>query len=292
MASNCVRCGRKLGLLQRFSDDICSSCKVEVRREREAAETEARRGRETALAEYPKLLKRLWSEGVPIEEGRNALNALSRGGQLDEQDKRSLISRAFRTFSNDVLDDDILSADEEKRLLDMASLLGIEQERLETDFRDLLFRLVVARANDGRLPTLPDSKILLKKGEIAHISMQASLMKEVVKTEYHGGYAGVSFRIAKGVRFHTGGFRGKSVVVGTEIRPEDLGVITATSQRVVFTGQRRTVEIPYTKLINLEVFSDGMRFSSSNRKNTVLFKLESGEAMAAVVNAAAQETFA
>ena len=42
-------------------------------------------------------------------------------------------------------------------------------------------------------------------------------MKEVIDREFRGGSRGVSVPIAKGVRFRTGSFRGKSVVGGSHM---------------------------------------------------------------------------
>lgn len=100
----------------------------------------------------------------------------------------------------------------------------------------------------------------------------------------------MSFRIAKGVRYHTGGSRGRSVVVGTEMKVEDEGVLSLTSQRAVYIGGRKTIEMPYKKLINLNVFADGVQFHLSNRKNPPMFRLEAGygDAVAAIVNQASQ----
>jgi hypothetical protein len=154
--------------------------------------------------------------------------------------------------------------------------------------------MVVARINDGRLPILLEPKIVLKKNEVAHGSVNADLLKQVVKREYQGGYSGVSFRVMKGVRFHTGGVRGKSVIVGTELKTEDSGVLTLTSHRAVFAGARRTVEVQYPKLVGLEVFANGIKFNVSNRTNAVLFQVQDGEGqvVAAFVNAAAQKLLA
>jgi hypothetical protein len=102
--------------------------------------------------------------------------------------------------------------------------------------------------------------------------------------------SGVSFRIAKGVSYRTGAIRGKSVVVGTELQVADSGVLAVTSQRIAYMGNK-TIELSYAKLMNLDVFSDGIRVHVSNRQNAPLFKVDPGvgEVIAATVNAAMQK---
>jgi hypothetical protein len=115
-------------------------------------------------------------------------------------------------------------------------------------------------------------------------------MKEVAVREWRGGAPGVSIRVAKGVRYHTSATRGKSVVVGSELQTADSGLLSVTSKRVVYTGNK-TIELSYAKLVKLDVFEDGVRIHVSNRQNAPLFKVEPGvgEAIVATVNAAWQK---
>jgi len=72
-----------------------------------------------------------------------------------------------------------------------------------------------------------------------------------------------------------------------------MGELTITSHRVVFTGNR-SIEMPYKKLLSLEVFEDGIKFHLSNRKDPILFKLGQAyaDAAAAVAGASCQHHLA
>jgi hypothetical protein len=168
--------------------------------------------------------------------------------------------------------------------------LGIGPDDLRTKFKDLLYRLAVAKANNGRLDVVEAPQLITKKNEVVHLEVDAALMKEMVRREFRGQSAGVSFRIAKGVYYRTGGMRGQSVVVCTELVPEDFGVLAVTSQRVVYMGDRKTLEVPYAKLMNLDVFTDGIRLHASNRQKAPLFSVENGlgNVVAATLNCAVQ----
>jgi hypothetical protein len=205
-----------------------------------------------------------------------------------EQKERGQI--AFFAYAENVLADDILSADEEMAFQEVADALGLDPDSLQSDFRALLRRLVIAKANDGRLPVIETPSLIPKKDEIVHFQIPAALMKEVTLREWRGGYSGVSFPIAKGLRYRTGSSRGHSVVVGTEMQVEDTGMFTITSQRIAYLGTRKTIEVPYTKLMNIDVFTDGVRIHASNRQKAPLFTVEEGmgDAIAATLNAAMQ----
>jgi hypothetical protein len=148
----------------------------------------------------------------------------------------------------------------------------------------------VSSINGGTLPEVASPHIIAKKGEIVHFECPASLMKEVAVRAYKGGYQGFSFPIGRtGVRYRVGGSRGHSVQVGTQLQVADTGILSITNKRAVYAGTRRTVDMPYSKLVNLTVYADGVQFHLSNRVNAPLFTMQhASDIVAAIVNMAAQ----
>lgn len=209
---------------------------------------------------------------------------------LSDREQRKRAIEAYRAYAANVLADDHLTEHEEHAFDAVGDALGIDDQTFRTMFADLIPRLVVAKANNGRLGQIESPHIITKRNEIVHLETAATLMKEVVLREFRGGSSGFSFRIAKGVYYRTGAVRGKSVVVGTQWQPEDAGVLSVTSSRVVFTGHRKTLETTYAKLISLNVYSDGIAIHASNRQRVPLFKINPGlgDAVAATINAAMQ----
>jgi hypothetical protein len=79
------------------------------------------------------------------------------------------------------------------------------------------------------------SPVVLKKGEVVHFA-DYSILKELksVSLGYSGGSNGVSFRIAKGIRYRVGAHRG-------HIIKED---------RFVETSRGRNLMVPGTQLLS------------------------------------------
>ena len=195
----------------------------------------------------------------------------------------------FRAKVEQALADDILTQTEETQLLAWAEAQGVTPKDWRNHFADLLDRMLIAGVNDGRIPDITaEAHMMLKTGETVHYQTAAALMKEVTLREFRGGSRGVSIPIVKGVRYRTGSFRGRSVVVGTQLQAADQGTLWITSIRAVFTGNRKTVELLYTRLANLNVFNDGISFNMTNRQSVPLFKVPNGQVIAAIVNASAQ----
>jgi hypothetical protein len=118
----------------------------------------------------------------------------------------------------------------------------------------------IASVNGGFLPEVSSPHLMTKKGEIVHMGWPASLMKEVAIREYKGGYSGFSFPVGKtGIRYKVGGSRGHSVQVGTKLDVADTGTLAITNKRAVYMGTRKTLDMPYSKLDNLTVYTDGVQ---------------------------------
>lgn len=227
-----------------------------------------------------------------LRGGDDSAETLAQLRELGDPRHRNDAQAALLAFSNDLLEDDLLSTEEEQRWQEVGDALGVTQADLNgTAFKGLLVRLTIARINDGRLPEVPagEAHLMAKRGETVHLETAAALMKEVVDREFRGGSRGVSVPIAKGVRFRTGSFRGKSVVVGSHLEAADTGLISVSSKRIVFMGTRKTIETPYAKLASLDAFTDGVRIHASNRQGAPLFKIPvGGQVVAAAIQAAAQ----
>jgi hypothetical protein len=208
---------------------------------------------------------------------------------MSEIDLFSERVHAFVEAANQAIGDQILTPDENRYLYGLLGALGISWD--DTDDVDpmLQTKAFVSAINGGILPEVAEPHVLPKKGEIVHFEVAANLMKEVALKEYRGGYSGFSIPIGKtGVRYRVGGVRGRMVQVGTQLQVADTGLLAVTNKRAVYMGSRKTIDMPLAKLINLNVFTDGVQFQMSNRVNPPLFQTDQSEIVAALVNAAAQ----
>lgn len=243
----------------------------------------------TSLAEYQSLLDAMVAGSVDLRQLPEQLRGTAEAAGLRDRKASKLQDQAFRALAQRMLRDDILTVAEEHELLDVADALGIEQSDFEGRFLDVAQHLMIARVNDGRLPVLDQHLLIGKSGEVVHMETSAALLKEVVHREYRGGGGGVSVPLGLGARFSTGGFRGKSVVVGTSLEAADSGTLSVTDRRVVFQGQKKTLECRYDKMVGMEAFSDGLRIGVSNRQTASLFRIPAGPVVAAMINGAMQK---
>jgi len=252
-----------------------------------------------AVAEARRVLNETGPKLVEADQPGQALaiaQSVSANASLEAlpvKERTELTDRAFSTYWESLLADDILTSEEEEQFLKVSEALGLNIGDVDSRHPQLLSRLIVAKVNDGRLEEIDQPQIIRKRGEVVHLEVGAKLLKEVALREFRAGSQGLSFQVAKGVRYRVGAIRGHMVTVGTEMKVQDTGSLSVTSQRVAYLGSAKSSEILFTKLMGMEVFTDGIRLQASNRQNPLLFRFTqavSGDAVAATINAAMQHS--
>ena len=94
--------------------------------------------------------------------------------------------------------------------------------------------------------------IILKKGERLLCEISGVMLMEARAVRVSNGrYGGVSFRAAKGISVHTGGF-GSTSESHEQLRcVDEEGTLSLTNKRIVFSGSLRTAVIPFEKYWSL-----------------------------------------
>jgi hypothetical protein len=276
MASVCANCGRNLGMVERIARrETCGACVQDARRQ------------------YFERIAQI-DEHTDVAAARTELVELAARSRLNREQLAANTREAFQAQIRDVVDDLLLTEDEERRIRRVMMVLDVDDDMLARDFKEDAGLLIAAKINRGWLPTIADPPMLLKRNEVPHLALDAELIKEVVHRETRTSFNGVSVRIARGVTYRVGEARSRSYVTGTSLEAADQGPLYVTSDRTVFVGRRNTIELPHSKLVSLDSFTDGIRVHVSNRKVPPMFKVETGKGwvLTALVNQAAQRLLA
>jgi hypothetical protein len=97
------------------------------------------------------------------------------------------------------------------------------------------------------------------KGETAYFKLDNVSLTEWRSTgsTYQGGSQGVSFRIAKGVSYRVGASRGTLTKNPEQLQIVDSGSAIFTDKRIVFVGAKYNREWDFSKLVNVDVGTNG-----------------------------------
>lgn len=280
MTTACVDCGSKLPLPRRIvGRDRCHRCQERfeaaqaAERERLAAERAER------IEAYEEVLDQL-RPGTRIGVILSRIAAAKELSGLGPEDLDGLHNACLARFFEQVLADDVITADEDRALANIAAGLA---RAVPPEWAN---RYHLARCNAGLLPRDPAPEIFLEAEEIAYWRAGVALLKETTVSEYRTNFHSVSFPIGdSGVRYRAGSSRGRTVVVGTRIEVADRGWLTVTSDRIVFAGSRQTMEFPLHRIVGVNVFGDGIGLQVANRQSVPTFRTggEVNEVTAAII---------
>ncbi|MBU2008725.1 MAG: hypothetical protein KJ624_02555 [Chloroflexi bacterium] len=252
MAKYCPNCGRKLSFFSR--EGLCSECKT------------------TQEVELDEIEQQIEETKSVTEQQLELLKKHDRGALV------KLFGRIYEQFE----EDKELEEGEIAALQSIQDKLGLSIEEVQFNERIRPYIYVNTIRKEGKLPTVNlrvegGGQVILKKGEVVHFADTASL-KELrsVSLGYSGGSHGISFPIAKGVRYRVGAHRGHIVREDRYVETS-RGALMITNQRLFlhpFPGQK-PVSIPLDKILSYQCFDNGIEVYKEGREKGYLFTIGS-----------------
>lgn len=210
---------------------------------------------------------------------------------LSLDDINSLRNSLARDLIHQAIQDRRVSEVEEQGILHFMQAFKVPTAALAQPLQDLQHYRRLYAAESGQPIALTGTAIIPRKGEQVYYVAQANTVEDkVVATQYVGRSSGVSVRIAKGVSYRVGQSRGQKVEKRALVTTS-TGLLYVTNQRLVYDSAQKPFEAKLDKLINMQLYTDGMLFGMSNRKNPVFFKMQDGdiEGVAVMISAAVNQ---
>ena len=249
---NCKYCGKPAGFLH--------SKHAECEEQHQRHERLIQGGRQRIAYEALRAIK--GSENFDSLE--KTIEGIEQSCFVPSTERQTLLIKGWEDSVEKFLEDGILDTTEEKRLLEFKDRFALSQSDLDrngaltkitkaTVLRDVLNGLVPQLMSvDGNLP------INLQKGEqIVWAFSGSQYLEDKTRRQYVGGSQGVSIRVMKGVYYRVGAFKGQAVE-HTERIHVDTGWVVVTNKNIYFAGPRKSLRLPYTKIVSFEPFSDGI----------------------------------
>jgi hypothetical protein len=147
-------------------------------------------------------------------------------------------SSAVETF----LDDGVLSAEEEANVENFQSFFSLSQDELNYDgsYTKIVEAAVLRDVLDGQIPervkVVDEIPFNFQKAErLVWLFKDVNYYEEKTKTHYEGGHHGFSMRIAKGLYYRAGAFRGHPVETSQIVHLDigSMGVTNISTSRVL-----------------------------------------------------------
>jgi len=202
-------------------------------------------------------------EIATLEGGREHLG-------LSVDDVRRIRVTAYKRAFEVAGADRRITGAEAKELERIRTHLGLAEGDIGRTGRDFQRLRLLGEIQDGNLPVVTVSGLVLQKNEQPHWSEPGHLIEErVLRRRYEGGSSGVSVRIMRGVTYRVGSHRGH-LVTETGNVPVSSGEFVITNKRVIFKGDRKSFSYQHDKLLGTELFADGVSLAETSGKNRLV----------------------
>lgn len=200
-----------------------------------------------------------------LDELPGFLDAISKECYISEAEKQQLIYKGFDTAVALFNEDSIITAEEEAKLATFINHFKYTQEELNGNHsHDLVAKSSIVR----RLALGEDVEIGRPDGFVLPIQLgkdekllwafaRTSLYQPSTKTTYSGHSSGVSVRIASGLYYRMGAFKGEPIVT-SEMKFIASGITFYTTTSIYFSSPMKTVKIPFNKIISLFPYGNGV----------------------------------
>lgn len=248
----CLYCGKPAGFL---SNKHAECREKEWQRERDIVE-----GKQQIAIEVAQAIK--GSDNFDVLEKNITEIELSKF--VPSADRKALLIKGWENAVEQFLQDRVLEESEEKRLVEFKDRFALSQNELDVNgaltkvtkaavLRDVLNGIVPQRVKfDESL------HINFQKGELVVWAFLGSqYLEDKTSRKFVGGSQGVSVRVAKGVYYRVGAFKGQAVE-HTDRVLVDTGSVVVTNKNIYFVGSKKSIRLPYAKIISFEPYSNGI----------------------------------
>jgi len=242
---NCKYCGQPAGFLRRQHKECAAKHDQGWRKMIDLAQ-QAARGQGDINSLHSRISSIAAHSFVPAEQVNQA------------------IIIGWEQAASHFIEDGNLSLEEENQLTRFAAHFNLSQNELNQRgvYIQFVKGAVLREVMEGKIPDRLKIDTQLpfnfqKSESLIWFFNNVDYYEDKTRRHYVGGSSGVSIRIAKGVYFRTGGFKGHPVET-TERVHVGTGIMAVTNKHIYFSSPQKTFRIRLDKIVSFMPYSDGV----------------------------------
>ena len=209
---------------------------------------------------------------------QNEIKRLSNDSHINQECMQNIYQESFDSAIDRCLDDGVIDDEEERSVARFMQFTGLPQNILNSNksLEKMVQSKVLQELFNGKIPSPRitiegDFPFLLNKNEhLIWLFRNVTLMMQKVRRETVGRTRGLSIRICKGIYYRTGGFKGRPVET-TYMERVGTGSVCLTDMNLYFHCPEKTLKIPFSKILSLVPFSNGMTIQKDGANDKPMF---------------------
>lgn len=252
-----------------FSGQVCTYCKQKISGFANY-HPECQYKYATAVQEIREIIANGIVHSDNLDSLQQKIKNIATERSISEKKVNEALIDGWERALDHFLEDNVLTVEEEKSLVIFQEKFGLNQYELDSNgaYTKSVQAAILRDITEGK----PTDRIkfnnvpfnLQKNENLIYLFNDVPYYEEKVKRSYVGGYAGVSIKIAKGIYYKTGAFKGHPVETSQMVNI-DNGCVGVTTKHIYFAGGRKSFRAPFTKIINLTPYTDGIGIHLDNK---------------------------
>lgn len=182
-----------------------------------------------------------------------------------EENRRETLSYAIKLVVDEFLEDKVLSEEEEETLNHFLENSGYDinsinlYEGITLFMKSSILRTVMNGDVPENVPQfqMPIRFNFLKSESLIYAFENTEYYKEVTRRHYEGGHQGFSVRLARGLYYRTGAFKGHPVEE-KNVEYQDTGIMVLTTKHIYFGSYNNMFRVRYNKIVAFTPYDDGL----------------------------------
>lgn len=209
---------------------------------------------------------------------KQAIEDICRDSYISAAALSSIYCDSFDVAIESYLNDGIIDKPEERAVARYMQFTGLSQPALNANksLEKVVQSQVLQDLFNGKIPkpkiTVAGSFpfILGKDENMLWLFRGVTLRMQKVRRETVGQSNGMSMRVCSGVYYHTGGFRSRSEET-TYMERIGVGSVCLTDKHLYFHYPEKTLKIPFSKIVALEPYSNGLGVQKGSDRDKPIF---------------------
>lgn len=219
-----------------------------------------------------------FTDGATETQVRNNIQSVFSLLPLSYEDKTEAYMYVLNKAAENFMKDGLLTDKEENLIRSYAHSFALPLENLpakysDTDLAKLGQMSILKNFAKGIVPnTFVQLPVLLGKTEsLLWTFNSVTFYQEKIEKEYVRNGGGFSFKVMKGVYYHTGRSKGHPIE-HKYMEKVAVGDLYVTNQNLIFYSTEKGLKIPFKKLVGITPYSDGIEVLKDGNSKRMVFQ--------------------
>lgn len=219
-----------------------------------------------------------FTDMLPLDKALGRCERIRNAFNVSESFEHEVFLEMLEKASVNFMKDGVLTDSEQRHIDEYVSRTGISMSNLPEKYQNSEIAKIgqASVLRDFRKGIYPVGRpllpVLLGKNEhVLWVYNGVSMYMEKVERETVGRSSGVSVRLCKGVTYRVGQFKGHPVE-HSRMNLEGNGALIVTDKNLFFYSQQKTCKIPFSKIVGITPYSDGVEVHRDGNAKRLVFE--------------------